>query len=878
MGDGTYSALVEFQPTPQICDEVSIELGFVVPSEDLDPPVFLGLDMPQRFVPGDVVDLVATVADAVSGVSVSASWRAGGSASWTPLSVSTSDSMFFSSSIQTSASDACIDLLIRATDDSGNYIEYIASNAAMAQIPIVFELSPSRTEIGYWDGEESVVLSGALTDEYGQPLSASGAVPIELMVDGVKVAMILDEHVEGSSHVHDGSIMFDWHFNPASLFSGAGDTVEVSASFDLGLYEPVDVVFTLHSIIYTNELPEIVLESPADGSLSAAGTVIDLEITDDGSVTVQAYLDGVGIGALASPWDISTASWSEGVHDLLVVATDDQGAEVSAEFSFEIDAFAPVVSILSPEDGAEVPAGWTIEVSVSDPHLSGVSFSLDGSDFEPLAAPYSISMDGWAAGSHLVVVEAHDSVGHSSSELVYFIIQEGSLVLSLVSPADGGAIVPGSQIEFSVLSTGNYTSSWTDGSGIILLGTATSIDTTGWTDGLHVVTIDSTDDLGGHDEIVFSVWVDSSPPVITLVSPSEGAFVSPTDSIILQVEDACFASVEWSLWGETRTSVYSDVYIGLQGSPGDGYFSVPVTATDLAGNNASSTFTFAMDASAPEVSVLGIESGDAVSPGTLLEIQAEDAFLSSVEWTWDAAGYSTMSYPYVIDTGVIAAGWQLVQVRAQDTSGKIGWANLSIYIDAAAPSVSIQSGTAFVDGEPFTVSVLVNDDYMVGSVELSYRLVGGTNETVRMNLDGMFYTYELPAEVLWDHMTFCVSVSDSVGNTAESGLVTLTASGAVPIDDGDDDGTGGVGDDTPSSLMLYIAGAGIAAASMLVLVLILLRRSREKARAKPRASAPVRAAPSAPVRSSSRPSSSPVPSERTVSPGTTSGPKSAGRR
>jgi len=219
-------------------------------------------------------------------------------------------------------------------------------------------------------------------------------------------------------------------------------------------------------------------------------------------------------------------------------------------------------------------------------------------------------------------------------------------------------------------------------------------------------------------------------------------------------------------------------------------------------------------------------------------------------------------------------------VRAQDMSGKVGWANLSLYIDAVAPSVSVQSGTAFVDGEPFTVSVLANDDYMVDSVELSYSLPGGTNETVRMSMDGMFYTYELPAEVLWDNMTLSVSASDSVGNTAESGLVTLTASEAAPIDDGDgdDDGADATENDDPASLMLYIAGAGAAIASMLVLVLLMLRRSRGRAREKPRVVAPVRAAQSTPVRPVSRPSSSSMAPAHRVGPGSTTVPKSVGKR
>jgi len=338
---------------------------------------------------------------------------------------------------------------------------------------------------------------------------------------------------------------------------------------------------------------------------------------------------------------------------------------------------------------------------------------------------------------------------------------------------------------------------------------------------------------------VFSVWVDSSPPVITLVSPSEGAFVSPTDSIILQVEDACFASVEWSLWGETRTSIYSDVSISLLGSPGDGYFSVPVTATDLAGNSASSVFVFALDSSKPEVSVLGIDSGDALLPGTILEVLVEDAFLSTVEWTWDAAGYSTLSSPYAIDTSDIVAGWQLIQVKAYDPSGKVGWANLSVYFDINAPSVSVQSGSSITSGEPFVVSVLVTDDYCVDLVELSYELVDGTFATVPMALEGMFYMYSLSPDLLWDNMTICVTASDTVGNTAQSASLVLDLMESPPADDGEED-DGGVGANESSMPWMYLGAAAAAGASLLILVLYLRRRAGDEPGTRPRGAAPVK--------------------------------------
>ncbi|MGQ9588531.1 MAG: S8 family peptidase, partial [Thermoplasmata archaeon] len=56
-GVGFYTAEISYQPTPDICNDVKIVLGFAVPSEDCDPPQIAGLEMPQCFVPGSTVPI-----------------------------------------------------------------------------------------------------------------------------------------------------------------------------------------------------------------------------------------------------------------------------------------------------------------------------------------------------------------------------------------------------------------------------------------------------------------------------------------------------------------------------------------------------------------------------------------------------------------------------------------------------------------------------------------------------------------------------------------------------------------------------------------------------------------------------------------------------
>ena len=268
-GAGTYVASINYMPTSQVTNNVAMELGFTVPSVDRDPPRVTGLEMSQRFVPGASVPVSLEVVDSMSSITVELRWRAGPADSWKSLTVSSSGSTY-STSIPTTEDTTSIDLEVTVTDSYSNYMSAELTSASLAQIPVVFELAPESSTVEYRDATVSVVLGGQLTDMSGNPLSATAGVPIELFSGDQKVAMVLDEYVLGTTHTHNGDIRFQWLLNPTTLFTGTGQEVQVTALFDLGIYDAVAVSFTLTSVLSTAVAPVIDLVSPADGSLMAS--------------------------------------------------------------------------------------------------------------------------------------------------------------------------------------------------------------------------------------------------------------------------------------------------------------------------------------------------------------------------------------------------------------------------------------------------------------------------------------------------------------------------------------------------------------------------------------------------------------------------------
>ncbi|MCU0853046.1 MAG: hypothetical protein MUC90_07350, partial [Thermoplasmata archaeon] len=636
-----------------------------------------------------------------------------------------------------------------------------------------------------------------------------------------------------STHVHDGNIRFDWHFNPYNLFTGPNQTVTVDFTFDLGTYEKATRSITLSSVEYYNPAPQISLVSPLNGTVIAAGQVLDLSVWDDGSVTATAYLDGVSLGALQSPWDIGTTSWTEGDHVLRIVAIDDQFVETAASFTFHVDATSPVIEIITPRTGTSVPSGWIFDASVVDEHLSTTTYALDGGPTAVLDAPFDIDMTGWAVGTHTVTIQATDAVGHVTTNSTTFEIVDGTLVVNLESPQDGAVIHSGVPIVFSVLSLSDYSSTWTEDGLSHDLGMVTSIPTTGWIEGSHAITVNSTDLLGGSDEIVITITVDDTLPWITLVSPAASSFVTPEDTIILQVTDDNFQSAVYTMWGQTRTTYNPNVTIYLSVSPGDGPFTVDFRAFDAAGNQATQQISFAMDSGPPELSIQGLVSGDAIYSGQTLSVLASDPYLLYVRWSVDSGAESALNSPYQIQTSSLTSGWHFLRVVAGDYSGKSTILDVSVYVDTTPPEIVPDIPGTVLANSSFELAANITDDYGVGSAELFYEVSSGSYTSVAMAGDGVLYKTNFPSGAsLWDGMTVFVRAYDSVGNWADSSEISLHVTfdssddGIVP--GGDDDLTGGdnmVVEWITSTTGLSVIGAGIGIAAV---SLALMRRDRKE--------------------------------------------------
>lgn len=789
-GSGSYTAEFDYSPSPQVCNNVNIVLGFSIPSTDPNPPRMTAFEMPQRFAAGSPLGLKFEVVDA-SSVSVAVYWKPGGSATWNTLSVTNSAKGNYSATIPTTSSTSSVDLKMRLTDAYSNYLEYVAENASLKQVPVQFDLKSSATSVDFTPLPQTITLSGRLTDQSGQPLSATGGVPLELMVNGKKVGMILDEYVTVGAHNHNGTILFPWVFNPTKLFTGAGQTIDVQVSFDLGIYEPIVRTFSLRSGYTTYEPPKS-WAVPASGALMAAGASVSLYVSTNESIASSIYnLDGGSSKTLSLAYlgggiwkaDIGTSGWSEGMHSLKTTVTDGQGGSSQNTFSYTIDALSPAITFQNITDGVRIPAGWQVMARVVDTHLVGINYSFDGGGRTYIKASstdqmFTFGTTALSFGSHRLEVIGYDSVGHSKVASLSFEIVDSTVVVSLLSPMpdEYGLIVvnSGVPIILSVLGEGTITAKWYEYSTWHTLSAPYRIPTGGWSEGVHDIVVNVTNDVGGFAEIVFTLVIDDTPPQIS-VSCASGTVLDVSSSILVTASDPYFVELAWTVWGTTMTTDMPVVSIGMASAPKDGSYYLNITAKDRAGNENVMAFQFGRDSVAPAMWFSGLGPDRAVAPGAILTAGAIDAFLSMISFSIDGGGIIEIpgSAEIQIDTSSYPAGWHILQLEAKDVTNKSSSLDVMFYVDGTPPVVVENFEDLLEADTAFAASANVTDDFKVQAVALMFELENGSFASIPMVSFGPLYQATLDPAFLWDGMSVAVKAWDSVGNTMESAFVVL---------------------------------------------------------------------------------------------------------
>jgi len=147
--------------------------------------------------------------------------------------------------------------------------------------------------------------------------------------------------------------------------------------------------------------PTIVQISPVDDSVIMSGIPIRFLISDDSPpmVSVHYALDGGPLTNFTAEWEISTTSWSDGFHSIVVSATDGDGnIAVKDNITVVIDDLPPALEVLWIVTSVYGGDSMNISVKVTDPHTD------DGSIF------LHVKLPGAKSYSQVLMHEAGDGI------------------------------------------------------------------------------------------------------------------------------------------------------------------------------------------------------------------------------------------------------------------------------------------------------------------------------------------------------------------------------------------------------------------------------------------------------------------------------------
>src|SRR5438046_4295589 len=305
-----------------------------------------------------------------------------------------------------------------------------------------------------------------------------------------------------------------------------------------------------------------------------------------------------------------------------------------------------VVNITSPASGSTVSgsiavsAGVTIIGSLT---VAGVQFKLDGANLgaEDTSSPYAVSWDTTRTGngSHTLSAVARDLLGvRWTSDSVTVTVSNGPPpdttppTVSITSPSSGSTVSGAVTVTASASDNVGVAGVQFRLDGSNLGGEDTSSpysvswSTTGASNGSHTLTARARDAAGNtttSSAVTVTVFNDTSPPTVSITSPSSGSTVSGSITVTASASDNVGrAGVQFkldgaNLGGEDTSSPYSVSWNTAGAS--NGSHTLTARARDQLGVLWTSdpvTVTVFNDTTAPSVSITSPAFGASVS-GTI---------------------------------------------------------------------------------------------------------------------------------------------------------------------------------------------------------------------------------------------------------------------
>lgn len=407
----------------------------------------------------------------------------------------------------------------------------------------------------------------------------------------------------------------------------------------------------------------------------------------------------------ASPytWSFNTTllGTGDGVYQFYSLATDAAGnmepVPASPDTQTAVDTTAPVTTITAPTSGQVVGTGWVNVTWTSTDATSGIArfdAKLDSGTWVHAGTSLYYNFTGVADGAHTVAVNATDLAGNSKAVSVDFTVNTVTPVVTISAPTAGSYATSSSlQVTWAVSNTGAGLASiqvrLDSGPWQTLAPTATSYTFTAVTDGAHTAYVQALGLNGAVATASVAVTVDATAPTVSITSPVTNLWTKNTSvTVSFGATDATsgILRVMLSVDGGTPVNVTGTSSYSLSGLS-DGSHTVTISATDHAGNTATTSVAVKVDTTPPAVTITAPSAGASLSsPDVTLTWTATDAGsgVATVQVAVDNGTYQTVSGTSTTLSS-LAAGTHTATLRVADAVGNVRSVSVTFSVVPTTP-------------------------------------------------------------------------------------------------------------------------------------------------------------------------------------------------
>jgi len=523
-----------------------------------------------------------------------------------------------------------------------------------------------------------------------------------------------------------------------------------------------------------NGLPSLSLASPANGTLTNDSSVTVSGTTDPG---VTLTIDGSGVVVAANGSFSKTYVLPSGSHAFVVVAKDAAGLTTELTSSVTVDTAAPSLTISSPITGSLTKNPVAVVIGTAE-----VGSTVDVNGVQAVVSPaggFSVALP-LQEGPNTITAIATDPAGNSATSSVTVTLDTVPPALSLISPASSltnrsAVVVSGTTEPGATLTV--------DGSPVSVGVSGAFATTLSLVDGPHTIVVVATDAAGNQASLSVPITVDTTAPSLSIASPTTGSLTKdPVAEVTGTTEIGATVAVNGVQSGVSSSGGFT-VALPLQ----EGLNTITATATDAAGNTATTSVTVTLDTVAPPLTLTSpaqsLTNHSAVVVAGTTEAGATVTVDGTAVSVNGSGGFTTIL--------TLTDGLHTIVVVATDAAGNQATVSARVTVDTTPPALTVTSPIAgasvsspeiLVSGTAVPGSTVVVNGYAVavtsgGTFSIELPLSPGANTILVTETDQAGNVASRTIPVSYDNPVPAAQASINSLNTLADVLIAVAAAG-----------------------------------------------------------------------------------------------------